>query len=241
MSIRGIITWNGISSDTYGIYVEQAPALNRPQRKVDIYDVPGRNGSIIRMQDAWENVEQSYEIFAGGEVRGASPGYWRNIADWLYSAKGYAELSDDFEPGYVRRAFYMGPTDIENLMSQAGRATITFNCDPRRFLVSSAEPFTEAGEMTNLTSYTAKPKVRVYGTNYGSGTVSVGGKTMSISSIANGMVLDAEAQNATDITGTQNYNNYVSGDWPQLVSGSNVINFTGDITSVEITPYYWTV
>ena len=55
--MSGIITWNGVSSDTLGIYVEKAPSMNRPARKMDSYDVPGRNGSIIRMQDAWENVE----------------------------------------------------------------------------------------------------------------------------------------------------------------------------------------
>ena len=241
MSFRGIITWNGVASDTFGIYVEKAPDLNRPERKLDIYNVPGRNGSIIRMQDAWENVDQNYEIVAGSSTRGSAPSYWRNVADWLFSAKGYAELSDDFEHGYYRRAFFMGPVDVENLMAEYGRATITFNCDPRRFMVAPAQTFTAAGTITNPTRYTAKPKVVVNGTNYGSGTISVGGHTMQIDTIRNGMVIDAEAQNATNSAGTSNYNNDVTGDWPQLVSGSNTISFTGDITSLEITPYFWTV
>lgn len=241
MSLRGMITWNGVRSDTFGIYVEKAPALNRPERKVDIYNVPGRNGSIIRMQDAWENVEQSYDIIAGASTRGSAPSYWRNIADWLFSARGYAELSDDFEPGYYRQAFFTGPTDIENLMAEFGRASITFNCDPRRFLVAATQTFNAAGTLRNPTNFTAKPHVRIYGTNNGSGIVSIGGKTMAIDPIVNGMVLDAEAQNATDVTNTYNYNSYVTGEWPQLASGSNNIAFSGDITSVVITPYFWRI
>ena len=239
--MSGIITWNGVSSDTLGIYVEKAPSMNRPARKMDSYDVPGRNGSIIRMQDAWENVEQSYDIFAGSDARHTAPGYWRSIAGWLFSASGYAILSDDFEPGYYRKAYFEGPIDIENIMTQVGRATITFNCDPRRFLVETVETFTGSGTMTNPTIFTAKPTLRIYGTANGSGTVSVGGKTLSIDAIVDGMVIDGENQNATDITGTYNYNGYITGDWPVLTAGSNIVAFTGDITSIEVTPHFWTV
>jgi phage-related protein len=57
-------TFNGHSSDEFGIKIERFRALNRPVRKYDAATVPGRNGNIYKLQDAWEEQLISYEIFA---------------------------------------------------------------------------------------------------------------------------------------------------------------------------------
>ena len=69
-----MITWNNVTSDSLGIFVEAAPFYVKPKRKVDVYSVPGRSGDIIRPQDAWDNVDQDYEIFAGDGSEHAVPG-----------------------------------------------------------------------------------------------------------------------------------------------------------------------
>ena len=73
--MTGLISWNGQRSDQFGIMVEKFPDYSRPRRKFDSYTIPGRNGDLIMMQDAWENVEQRYSIAAGsGEQKGVFPG-----------------------------------------------------------------------------------------------------------------------------------------------------------------------
>ncbi len=59
-------TWNGHSSDEFGIKIERFRALNRSARKFDAASVPGRNGNIYGLQNAWEEVLVSYEIWAQG-------------------------------------------------------------------------------------------------------------------------------------------------------------------------------
>lgn len=125
---NGVITWNGVASDTLGIIVSKVPSLNRPQRKYNSYSVPGRNGDIIVMQDAYAEYEQEYEIFAldGAQVDA------RAIVDWLYQ-DGWCQLSDDWEPDYYRMAYFVGPVDIEPILEEAAVCTITFRCRPQRF------------------------------------------------------------------------------------------------------------
>lgn len=57
-------TWNGHSSDEFGIKVERFRPLNRSARKYDAASVPGRNGNLYGLQKAWDEVLVSYEIFA---------------------------------------------------------------------------------------------------------------------------------------------------------------------------------
>lgn len=59
-------TWNGHSSDEYGVKIERFRALNRPARKYDVANVQGRNGNLYALQNAWDEVLVSYEIFAQG-------------------------------------------------------------------------------------------------------------------------------------------------------------------------------
>lgn len=61
-------TFNGRSSDEFGIKIERFRPLNRPPRKYDAAAVAGRNGNIYKLQDAWEEILVSYEIFAEASV-----------------------------------------------------------------------------------------------------------------------------------------------------------------------------
>lgn len=61
-------TFNGRSSDEFGIKIERFRPLNRPPRKYDAAAVSGRNGNIYKLQDAWEEILVSYEIFAKASI-----------------------------------------------------------------------------------------------------------------------------------------------------------------------------
>lgn len=61
-------TFNGHTSDEFGIKIERFRALSRPGRKYDAASVPGRNGILYKLQEAWEEILVSYEIFAEASV-----------------------------------------------------------------------------------------------------------------------------------------------------------------------------
>lgn len=232
--MHGVFTFAGVSSADLGLKVERIPNSDRPERKVDRYEVPGRNGDIIVPQDAWENVEQSYEVWGmGGAVE---LGY--KIAAWLFAPEGYQILTDTYDPDHYRRAVFLGPFDLENILLKYGRTEITFDCDPRRFLSDAEEITLEAtGMVTNPTAFTAKPVITVHGE--GAGTITAGGNTISIAGIVDGMILDCEAMDAYQ--GVNNLNNLVSGSFPVLPGGEQEITLTGGVTSITVAPNWWTL
>ena len=239
-----MITWNSITSDSLGITVEAAPNYRKPKRKIDVYSVPGRSGDIIRQQDAWENVDQSYEIAAGDGTEHAVPGAFSSVAAWLYGPSGYQRLEDDFDQTHFRMARFDGPFDVENLVTRVGRATITFNCKPQRFLVSGETPTTLLipGTITNPTDFAARPLLYVTGGGV-EGTVTIGGTVFTISDTSVPVYIDCETMNCYDGNGN-NKNAIVASstsEFATLAPGSNSIGFGGAVSSVTITPRWWEI
>lgn len=235
------LTFDGIASNVFGIIVTKAPERPIPERKVDRVSVPGRNGDIIIEQDAWENVTLPYEIAYGVNTFGAYSEKTGEIAAWLHASGGYRRLEDTFDADHYRLAAVIREMDTESILARLGRATLEFDADPRRFLKSGATEITVSSGDTleNPTAFTAKPLIEVRGTESGSGTITIGGKTIIINQIADMMILDCENQTATDISGTLNYNLRVSGTYPVLPAGEQEVTFTGDITSLAIIPNWW--
>ena len=239
--MNGEITWAGVAISTLGDFViESPPETNRPERKVDRYKVPGRNGDIVVFQDAWQNVTRSYDL----EIRetGASPDYndaAEALAAWLYAPSGYQRLTDSFDALVYRRAYVSEDTRIRNLVNTDGRCTIEFECDPRRFLLTGETPTTlnGTGTITNPTKFTARPTITVYGS--GSGTIAAGGNTITISSITTGMILDCENYNA--YYNNTNLNSVISGSFPIIPTGAQTITITGGITSIKVVPNWWSI
>ena len=218
------------------VLIENAPETNRPARKVDRYEVPGRNGDIVVAQDAWENVPRTYDLVAyGGDYNQMTSA----LMEWLYAPSGYQRLEDSFDALVYRLAYVSEATDIENLVNENGRCTVSFECDPRRFLKAgeSAVSLSGTGTITNPTRFTAKPVITVSGS--GNGTIECGGNTITIAGIYDGMTIDCEQMDA--YAGTTNLNNLVSGSFLVIPGGEQTITITGGITSISVVPNWWTL
>lgn len=233
-----MIVWNGKSSDDFGICVEKVPTQNHPARKRKVVSIPGRNGDLVDTQNAWENYEQPYDIFAGEHDGSAQPTFLE-IADWLYAPTGYARLEDSFDPDYFRLARFDGPFDVEFTLTRVGRASVIFNCKPQRFLKLGEQPITltASGTLHNPTRYDALPLIRAYGT----GTMTVNGYNVTVNYASGYTDIDSELEDA--YRGAENCNAYVqltNHEYPVLSPGTNTITIDG-FSRVEIKPRWWTI
>ena len=234
-----MISWAGTNSDSLGVIVEHYPIRVLPERVQTATEIAGRNGALLTVDGNWQNYEQEYEVYISAEKRGLVRAA-RAVAEWLTAPVGYQRLEDSYEPDVYRMAFYEGGQDIESILNRFGRATISFNCKPQRFLKSgeATKTFTAAGSLTNITRFDALPMITVYGS--GAGTVTVGGITVTLSAIDEYTVLDCELMDA--YKGTTNKNPTVTAtEFPKLVPGVNTISFSGGVTSLEIIPRWWTI
>ncbi len=236
----GIVIFNGVSSQDYGIQVEHPPDYQTPARDYEVIHIPGRNGDLVIDNGSWQNVSRSYQ-FAIGDVEKDFTDMANVITEWLNSASGYARLEDSYEPEYYRMAMFQNETDIENILQHAGRTTVEFNCKPQRFLKSGEYPvrLSKSSVLRNPTGFHSLPQITVHGT--GEGALGVGGHTVTISNIDEFIVLDSDIQDAYKRTINRNSDIILSNGFPELIPGENDISWTGGITCVEVVPRWWTL
>lgn len=218
-AIFNSLTFGGINSADYGIYITGEAVYNAPQRAVEMVAVPGRNGAIAIDQGRWENITVSYPAgtFEEDQSKFASAiAAYRNA---LTSLRGYQRLTDTYNPNEYRMGLFMDGIEVTPTQSRAGEFTISFNCKPQRWLVSGETSISaDSGDsLINPTQYEASPLLEV--TGYGN--ISVGDSEISIISRPIGPVRVSDGA-----TTTQGTTVYFSNDVAN--SGDDLYGMDGD-------------
>lgn len=230
-------TYNSIPSSTYGIFIEHRPVQVFPKRIIESVSIPGRSGNFLIDTGAYDNVTMTYQVayINSGNVRSNAI----NIATWLYQNQ-YCDLTDTYEPLYYRKAVYVSPLNVTDILNEAGRANITFDCKPQRYLLSGLTALTPASGSSITNDYqTAKPTITITGS--GTGSVSIGASTIAITGQTDDIVMDCENMTAEENGANANSKLTITGGYPELVNGGNLITFSGGVTAVSIVPNWWTL
>lgn len=246
---QGLIVYGGEASSDFGMVVSEAPSFERPKRKSTTYTVPGRNGSVVFQQDAWEDVVRNYKVWLAEAVvedsGGIKSGYLVEKVDaieaWLNSLKGYQRLEDNFEPDVYRLAYFNGGAGFSDELTMYGEATLSFTCRPERFLKSGETPISVSNGDTikNDTRFASKPLIHIEVASTTTITVSINGKSIT-AAVDDYINIDCETMNAYRLA-TENKNSSISGDFPTIAPGNNGIGVTGTATLIEITPRFYTI
>lgn len=237
---QGLIVFGGEASSDYGMVVAHAPSFERPARKQTIYNVPGRSGSILFQEDAWEDITRNYQVWLAYDANTPLVDKVDALMAWLNSKTGYTRLEDNFEPDVYRLAYYSGGNTFTNDLTMKGEATLTFTCNPKRFLKSgeTAETVTNGSAMVNPTKFKAKPLIHIEGS--GNITIGTGGNTLTITGLTDYINIDCERMTSYRLP-SENKNSLVSGSFISLAPGSSTIAITGNTTKVTIKPNYFTI
>ena len=239
MNTMHFLTFAGKSSLDFGIRISGEGIYDRPKRKYSTHDVPGRNGQVILDEDSFSNIEVKYPAF----VLDKMPERVEDFANYMSSFAGYQRIESTYEPDIYRLGQYNSELAVKSsgYMNRQGEFDIEFNCMPQRFLKSGEIPitFNAAGNIWNRTNYDSKPFIRVYGN--GAGTVGISDYLITLTDIDDYVDIDCELMDA--YKGTTNCNKFISfnADSFKIPSGVSGINFTGNITSVIITPRYFII
>lgn len=241
----GVIIFNDISSEDYGIVVEHPPAYDFPEKDYTSVHIPGRNGDVMIDNNSYKNTVRTYELAIGDQ--NLQFGIQANkIAEWLHSGSGYCRLEDSYEPDIFRMACYKDAGNFENIFDHMGRGTVSFDCKPQRFY-KSGEKFISlesASEVIkNPTFFNAQPMIIISGSG---GTISVNGVEVALLTATSALVIDSDIQDAYEFDAYGNYqnaNNKIStpNGFPILIPGDNSIVVSGGINSVEVMPRWWTI
>lgn len=172
------LTFGGINSKDYGVYIEGESAFNAPQRDVELIEIPGRNGAYVHDMGRYSNIEVSYPAGLFGHSESEFAEKISNFRNAICSKKGYQRLTDDYNPDEYRMGVYSSGLDVKPAILRAGEFELKFNCKPQRFLTSGDVPVSlDSGDtLTNPTLFESKPIIECKGY----GDIGIGDKTISI-------------------------------------------------------------
>jgi phage-related protein len=240
--MRNYLTFNGVDSTAYGVYISGQGTFSAPQKEVNFINVPGRNGDLIGKSDKFRNLELTYPAFIYTNFKNNI----RDFRNFLNSINGYAVLRDTYHTDEFRLAAYVSEFEPEVVTkNDAGSFDIVFNCKPQRFLDSGTVQTTYTANsftINNPTLFNAKPKIEAVIANSGTyGQIVIGGETITINVVNTTVVIDSEMQDCYN--GTTSYNDAVvfsDNNFPVLKPGANAITKTSNVT-LKITPNWWRV
>lgn len=247
------IIFNGESSSDHGIIVTEYPRTTHPSRRGEAYSILGRNGTEYAEDGSFDNCERVYNI-AFPEYRRPAVSVCNDIAAWLLSSHGCCRLEDSFEPEHFRLARYAGPLDIEQILGKWGKASLSFDCRPERFLKSGEKEVDafDALSIFNPTRFESKPLLIVTSTGNFTMTVLHGGETqveISFTHGAGALYIDSEDCSIRDNTGAEltNVANWLDGamadynEFPVLMPGVTEFEFSSAVVGFSIIPRWYTI
>lgn len=228
---------NGKALSDYGVMVTDAKIYNSPQPQYEKVEIEGRNGDLLIEKNRFTNFAVEYPAYIGENFKAN----YTALRSFLMSLQGYVRLEDSFNRDRFRLGRFMGEIapDLYN-NHQSKLFTLKFWCKPQWFYKSGENVMTFTDSMTvyNPAYQNALPLIRVYG----DGTLTVGANTITIATGATQYVdIDSEIMDCYE--GANNRNSIVSmtAGYPAFEPGATTLTASGNITSVEVTPRWWTL
>lgn len=224
--------FNGIRSDAFGAIVENPPAIPVAQPRMVSQKVTG-SPKVLHFTEgptALEPVTLSLDC----AIVSPSDADIAGLCAWL---RGGGALVVPGDEHHSRRAWVKNQIDLEKVLRARPdrRFRVEFECEGLRYLYPAAEAHEVAqGLVENPGSAPAEPLIRITGS--GDIDLMVGTSSLVIDGVDGYVMIDCEAQMV--YKGDANLGSAVTrlGDWPTIPAGGCMINWSGDVTKVEITP-----
>ena len=217
------ITFGGVNSADFGIYVSGEGVFNAPKRDVEMIKIPGRNGAFALDNGRFENIEVTYPAF--NFEPDDYDTFMQNLSDFrnaICAQRGYQRLTDTFHPDEYRMATYIGGLEIKPVKyNTASEFNIVFDCKPQRWLTSgeTAVMVTSGDTLTNPTLFESGPLLEATG----SGAIQFNGYEIDFAGIPYGEVQLCRADFRYDIPVSDPYRFAFSYDIDNLLNSGDVI------------------
>lgn len=163
--MRHSITFGGVNSADFGLYIGGEGTFNAPKRVVEMISVPGRDGDIAIDQGRFENIEVKYTVI---NKEGSLSDFSTKLSGFrnaICALRGYQRLEDTFHPNEFRMAIFIDEFEVKPIeYATAAEFEITFNCKPFRYLKSGETAISKkSGTLTNSTLFKSSPLLAIEG------------------------------------------------------------------------------
>lgn len=216
-----MVLWNGTDFKTKGIIVEKIPTISKGKKKIDLYQIDGRNGFLSVDTGVYEPFSVNLECHCQDTA---------NLDEIKAFLDGYGTLSFDGVRQYTAVIDNTIPFEQVQMFK---RFQVSFIVNP---IAESISGTTVA--LTGLASFSISSYSEVYPiiTIVGSGNISVNinNKIFYLNGANGTYTLDSKNKEIFD-SNNQNASGIMNGDFPIFKNGTNTISTTGTITSISAT------
>ncbi len=226
--------WNGTHCTDYGIHVVRQPELVKPPERLTFTSVPGRSGTFTTLEgmDVYDDFLLSVECV----IRDTAS--LNSIFAWL---KGSGKLTLANRPGGFYDACVVNQISLEQILrgNPHRRFILNFRCQPFFYLSGVPDISVSASGtyLTNPGSVFSEPVLKVTLTS--DAQITMGGSYFELSGITGTVTVDTPLKET--YKSYSSYNSKMSGDYPTLLPGENIITWSGGVTGIIITPNWRTL
>jgi len=238
-------------SKDYGVWISGEGSFVVPERDVDVFEIPGRNGTLSIDNGRWKNIQITYPCFMSGNFLED----FAKFKEAFFRYTGYRNLWDTHHPDGYRKARIIGGLKPKpGPYNRSARFDITFDCWPQFYLDSgdTGITFTSPGTISNVPAESiSRPRVSVYlatsGGSKRSGSVTIGGRTISFANLpydeGSPLVIDCEEREITyGLNGSvSQYFTLDDGDFFEITPPSVSVSFASEVVGLSIRPRWWTL
>ena len=220
-----MVKWKNTDLSTYGIVVEKTPTISKGKKNIETYSIAGRSGFLTIDTGTYEPFTVSLECHAKdtadfNQIRAFLDGYGALSFD---NNKEYTAIVNNAIP-FEKVANFKGfiiQFLVNPIAEDKTATTATISSSPATINIPGA-------------TYKMEPTITIAGT--GEAELTINNKTFTITEMTAGKTytIDCKLKEAQDNNGNNIMSN-TAGDFPELHPGANTIEYTGNVTSLEIT------
>ena len=234
MYLNDWFTWNGTRCTDYGIHVVRQPELIRPPERITFTAAPGRSGTFTTLEgtDVYDDFLLSVECV----IRDTA-----SLNSIFACLKGSGKLTLATRPGGFYDACVVNQISLEQILrgNPHRRFILNFRCQPFFYLSGVPDISISASGtyLTNPGSVFSEPVLKVTLTS--DAQITMGGSYFELAGITGTVTVDTPLKET--YKSYSSYNSKMSGDYPTLLPGENIITWSGGVTGIIIIPKWRTL
>lgn len=125
------LRFGGIDITNYGAVFSGSDEFRKPEKMMDYYSVPGRNGDIAVSQEKYSNIVLPFSCYIHEDFQEN----FHKLVNDLAALEGYQKLESSEEPDHYRLALFSTAIEPDmGALNERGAFILEFNCKPQRFL-----------------------------------------------------------------------------------------------------------
>lgn len=219
-----MVLWKGIKLRTKGIIVENVPNISKGKKRIQTYEIPGKNGVLMVDKGTYSQFVCSLEChfdtdnFSIDSIKEFLDGYGTLSFDGITEYNAIIQNQIDFEKVAMFRKFV-----VQFLVNP-----ISTDIEPTTYVVENNPDTLNISATANM-----YPVITLVGD--GDVSITINNKTFYLYDLDQSLTytLDCDAKVITNSNGL-NCSNQMQYDFPYLQKGENTISYIGTINSFSI-------